>query len=670
MELRKIRGVSEKREQDFNKLGVYDTADLTRLFPRAYLDLREKQFLKYAYHNDMVLTVGKVLSLPSTRYYKRGGIVKAVCEQEGMIFTIVWFNQPYVINKLKIGEEYLFYGRVRREDFDVRLVNPTFELCDKLFRLKGIVPQYHVKGTLSQKIVRDAVRLAVDIEKPKSIIPTSLQKKYALSDLYTAYREVHNPTSFESEKKASERIAVEEYFALISAFKIIKGDREQVRINKYSCTAKELLEFITMRFPFEFTDGQKSAVNEIFADMTGGKVMNRLLQGDVGSGKTAVGLCSIFIAVKSGYQAVMLAPTEVLARQNYQAVKRAFSEYNVELLTGSNTAKEKKEIKNRVSFGAVDILVGTHALLQDDVAFRNLAVCVCDEQQRFGVAQRSSLLSKGTTPDVLVMSATPIPRTLSLIFYGDLDITTIKDKPKSRVEIQTNIVPSEKYNDMLRFIETEIGKGNQAYLVCPKIEGDEEGTVMSVTELFDNLKTRLHTARVGLLHGRMKDKEKTTVMQAFKQRDIDLLVSTTVIEVGVDVPNASIMVIYNAERFGLSQLHQLRGRVGRSDKKSYCFLLTSATDGVSIDRLKIVKTYSDGFKISEEDYKLRGSGDFMGSRQSGKFMSDLGALSYSTDAIFLAKKLSDETFETGACTDEIRNGAIKRYDKLKDITLN
>ena len=670
MELTKIRGVNEKREQEFNKLGIFDTADLMRYFPRAYLDLRQQQLLKYAYHNDVVLTAAKVISMPVTRYYRRGGVVRVVCEQEGFMFSVLWFNQPYVASKLKSGEEYLFYGRVQDKDGVISLVNPSFEPCEKVFRLKGIVPQYSLKGSLTQKLVRDAVRLSVDLEKPKSIIPFDLLTKYGLTDLYSAYREVHNPTGFESQKKAADRIAVEEYFALISAFKFIKGGREQVRINKYTTSAKALLEFITMRFPFEFTDGQKGAVNEIFADMTGEKVMNRLMQGDVGSGKTAVSMCAIFIAVKSGYQAVMLAPTEVLARQNYLAAKKAFPEYNVGLITGSMTAKEKREMKNAAKFGWIDILVGTHAVLQDDVEFKNLALCVCDEQQRFGVAQRSSLLSKGVTPDVLVMSATPIPRTLSLIFYGDLDITTIKDKPKERISVQTNIVPSEKYNDMLGFISREIKEGKQAYFVCPKIEGDEEGSVISATELYEDLKNKMPKIKVGLLHGKMKDKEKNAVMQDFKDKKIEFLVSTTVIEVGVDVPDATVMVIYNAERFGLSQLHQLRGRVGRSDKKSYCFLMTKATQGVALERLKILKDNTDGFKISEFDYKLRGSGDFMGDRQSGKFISDLGSLNYGTDAIFLAKKISDEVFESGRALDSIKEVAIKKYEKLKDITLN
>ena len=670
MELTKIRGINEKREQELNKLGIFDTADLVRYFPRAYLDLREKQLLKYAYHNDVVLTVGKIVSVPTTRYYRRGGMVKAVCEQEGFVFSVVWFNQPYVASKLVVGEEYLFYGRVQSKIGEVSLVNPSFELCEKAFRLKGIVPQYTLKGSLNQKVVRDAVRLSVDIEKPQSIIPRELQVKYDLSDLYAAYREVHNPTSFDAQKKGAERIAVEEYFALISAFKFIKGGREQVRINDYNCQATELLQFIKQRFPFEFTDGQKQAVNEIFSDMSGKKVMNRLMQGDVGSGKTAVGMCAIFIAVNSGYQAVMLAPTEVLARQNYLAVKRAFPEYNVDILTGSMTAKEKREVKNALKDGYINILVGTHALLEEDVEFKKLSLCVCDEQQRFGVAQRSSLLSKGVAPDVLVMSATPIPRTLSLIFYGDLDITTIKDKPKARIEIQTNIVPTEKYNDMLGFIEREIFSGRQAYFVCPKIEGDEEGAVISATELYEELKEKMPNVKVGLLHGKMKDKEKNSIMQSFKDKQIDFLVSTTVIEVGVDVPDASVMVIYNAERFGLSQLHQLRGRVGRSDKKSYCFLLTKLKEGLGLERLKILKDNSDGFKISEYDYKIRGAGDFMGDKQSGKFMSELGSLNYSTESIFLAKKISDEAFESGYPLASIKDVAIKKYNKLKDITMN
>ena len=672
MELTVIRGISETRKTDFNKLGVFDTADLVRYFPRAYIDLREKQLLRYAYNNDVVLTNGKIVTPPQVRYFRRGkgGMVKAYCEQEGFSFAVIWYNMPYVASKLKVGEEYLFYGRVRADGMETTLVNPSFEPCEKVMRLQGIVPQYKVKGSLTQKLVRDSVRLAVNVEKPKSIIPLYLQQKYALSDLYAAYREIHNPTGMERKKLAADRVAVEEYFALISAFKVIKGDSAQVRINRYSCSSTELVTFIAERFPFEFTDGQKKAVNEIYADMTGSSVMNRLMQGDVGSGKTAVATCAVFVAIKSGYQAAMLAPTEVLATQNYNVLKKVFSDFNVGLLTGSMTAKEKKQIKSDLKAGKIHLLCGTHAILTEDVEFCNLSLCVCDEQQRFGVSQRSALLNKGVTPDVLVMSATPIPRTLSLIFFGDLDVTTISDKPKNRLPVQTNIVPTEKYADMLKFIADETARGHQAYFVCPKIEGDLDGEIMSVTELYEDLKTRLPDIPIGLLHGKMKDKEKAAVMQDFKDKKTMILVSTTVIEVGVDVPDASIMVIHDAERFGLSALHQLRGRVGRSDIKSYCFLLTKRTFGESLARLKIMQSTTDGFKISEADYKLRGSGDFMGERQSGKFMDDLGYLDYSTEAIFLAKKISDEAFASGMDITDIKRVAIKKYEKLKNISMN
>jgi ATP-dependent DNA helicase RecG len=398
--------------------------------------------------------------------------------------------------------------------------------------------------------------------------------------------------------------------------------------------------------------------------------MNRLLQGDVGSGKTAVSLCAVYMAIKSGYQAVILAPTEVLARQNFEVAKKYLKNVNAESLLGSTTAKEKKRIKEGLKNGEIDLIVGTHALLEDNVEFKNLALCVCDEQQRFGVAQRSALSNKGAVPDILVMSATPIPRTISLIFFGDLDISTISEKPKDRLPIKTNLVPTEKYNDMLNYIARETSAGKQVYFVCPKIEGDEEGEIMSVTELYEELRERLPTVKFGLLHGKMKDKQKTEIMTAFKNGEIDALVSTTVIEVGVDVPNASIMVVYNAERFGLSQLHQLRGRVGRSDIQSYCFLISDSTTETAIQRLEILCKNTDGFKISEYDYDLRGGGDFMGLRQSGKFMTDLGFLRYSVGAIFTAKKISDDMFSGKYDLSLIKDIAMSKYHKLKEISMN
>ncbi|MBE7093121.1 MAG: ATP-dependent DNA helicase RecG [Clostridiales bacterium] len=669
MQLSALKNIGEKREKEFMALGVKSAEDLARYFPRAYLDLTSRSLLKDAYHNDVVLIAAQVNRVQGSPNPKaRLKIVRAFCEQDGYPFTIVWFNQPYVANKLKTGE-YLFYGRVRNEFGQRTLINPTFEPLDKNEHLKGIIPVYSLKGKLTQKVVRKAVQEALQKVNIDSLIPYPLQKKYGLPSLARAYYEIHSPSSSYNIDKAAERIAIEEYFLLISAFKMIKGGKEDARLKKYSVTAREVKAF-SERFGFEFTDGQKRAVNEIYENLHSPTKMNRLIQGDVGSGKTAVALCGIFMAVKSGYTAAYLSPTEVLAEQNYRILQKYFPDYRIGYLAGAMSAKEKRLMKEALKAGEVDILCGTHAILQGDVEIPSLAFVVCDEQHRFGVAQRNALSEKGEGADVLVMSATPIPRTLSLIVYGDLDITTITDKPKARQEISTSIIPESRYEDMLDYVEREVRSGKQAYFVCSKIEDDEEGELMSVKELYDELSGRLPTVRFGLLHGKMKEKEKAEVMAAFKNRETDCLVSTTVIEVGVDVPNATIMIIYNAERFGLSQLHQLRGRVGRGSEKSYCFLLMGAETESAKERLLTLKGTTDGFKIAEKDLEMRGSGDFFGTRQSGKMLTDIKNLRYSTEVIFLAKRLTDEAFEGQFDLDEVRDAAIRKYDALKDVVLN
>ena len=670
MKLTQLRGVSEKREKELNKLNVFTAEDLARYFPRAYLDLTHQSDLAAAYHNDVVLIACRVISPPQTVYNGRRSFVKVWCEQNGARFSAVWFNAPYVKNNLKAGEEYLFYGRVsnRYGMGAPSMVNPSFERREDNRRLKGIVPVYPLKGSLTQRAVREAAREAVRLCAPQTVIPASLVRKYALSSLPEAYASVHAPESGKALEDASARIALEEYFVLISAFKLFKGDKQDARTRRYACTAEETAQFAA-RFPFPFTAGQKSAVNDIFTDLNGPTRMNRLLQGDVGCGKTAVALCALYIAVKSGHQAAFLAPTEVLASQNFALAKRYLSEFRVAFLAGSTPAKEKREIKRALSAGEIDLVCGTHAVLQEDVLFSDLALCVCDEQHRFGVAQRSALGEKGGGADMLVMSATPIPRTLSLIFYGDLDISEIREKPKARAEVVTGIVPLRKYDDMLDYIAGEAKKSNQSYFICPTIEGNEEGALMSVNELYEELKNRLPTVRFGLLHGRMKDAEKLQVMQDFKEKRFDCLVSTTVVEVGVDVPDATIMVIYNAERFGLSQLHQLRGRVGRGERKSYCFLLVGADSEEARARLNALKNNSDGFKIAEYDLEMRGGGDFMGTRQSGKMLTEIRNLHYPAEVIFTAKKLADEAF---ACADtgELRAAAFQKYESLREVVLN
>ena len=670
MKLTDIKGISDKRAQDLAKMNIFTPEDLIKHFPRNYLDLRKITPLEKCYNNDIVLTCGKLMTAPkmftSARKLK---CVRVAVEQGLRGFTAVWFNQPYVMSHLRAGEEYLFYGRIKSDFGGVSIINPTFEPVDNNVKLKGIVPVYTVKGNITQKVVRDAVKSAIFGLDIKSVIPARLSKKYGLENLKTAYIDVHAPSDAETQKNAAERIALEEYFILVSAFRFIKGDRQQIRINQYSCTAVDMREFIS-RFGFEFTEGQKNAVNDIFSDLSSPRSMNRLLQGDVGSGKTAVALCAIYTAVKSGYQAAMLAPTEILAEQNYKIISRLFPEYEVIFLSGSIKAAEKKTIKARIKSGEARIVVGTHAVLQGDVEFFNLSMCVCDEQHRFGVGQRSALVAKGIIPDVLVMSATPIPRTVSLIFYGDLDITEIKDKPKNRQPVATFLVPERKYEGMLGFIRDTVKGGNQAFCVCPKIEEDEEGTLMSVTELFEELSAKLTGVRVGLLHGKMKDVEKARILADFKAKAFDVLVSTTVVEVGIDVPNATVMVIYNAERFGLSQLHQLRGRVGRGADKSYCFLFTRSDDEKSLERLKVLCSSTDGFEIAEKDFEMRGSGDFMGTRQSGRFLNDLGDLVYPPLVIFSAKKLCDDAFSHPEELADLRTHAMDKYERLKDVTLN
>ena len=667
MELSKLKGVTEKRLKELNKMGIFTPEDLVRFYPRAYLDLTHRVKLSSCYHNDMALVACRVASPPQTVYTGRRNFIKVWCDQEGELFSVVWFNAPYVKTKLKEGE-YLFYGRVQNKYGNVSMVNPTFEPLDKNYRLKGIVPVYSLKGSLTQRALRDMAASALKACLPQTVIPPKIVQKYGLTSLSQAYLDIHNPPSEAAKDAAAERIALEEYFVLVSAFKYIKGGKDDARTRRYACTAEDVKSFAS-RFAFEFTEGQKKAVNDVFEDLKGPTRMNRLLQGDVGSGKTAVALCALYMAAKSGYQAAFVAPTEVLAEQNFRLVQKVMPEYGSVFLSGSATAKEKKEIKQKLASGEAVIACGTHAVIQSDVIFKDLALCVCDEQHRFGVAQRNALGEKGEGADMLVMSATPIPRTLSLIFYGDLDISEIKDKPRARAEIVTAIIPYRRYDDMLEYIGQEAKKGNQSYFVCPKIEGDEEGSLMSVTELFDELKNRLPRVRFALLHGKMKDKEKAEIMSAFKQKKYDCLVSTTVIEVGIDVPDATIMVIYNAERFGLSQLHQLRGRVGRGSKKSYCFLLCGSDGEEARERLSVIKQNSDGFRIAEYDLKMRGGGDFLGTRQSGKFLNEIRNLKYPPEVIFEAKKLSDEAFEAGG-SEQLRAFALKKYESLKEVILN
>ena len=619
MKLTDIKGVSDKRAEDFNKLGIFTPEDLVGYFPRGYLDLTHVEPIEKSYNNDVILTYGRIVSRPSVFNSSRKlKCVRITVEQDGRFFTAIWFNQPYVAPKLRVGGDYLFYGRVKHDFGGVTMTNPSFEQVENNVNLKGIVPVYRVKGAVTQKVMRDSVKASLPGVVGDSAIPEVLQRKYALADLKTAYKNVHFPTNKESLSVACERVAVEEYFALISAFKIVKGDRSQVRVNQYACTAEDLRKF-TGRFGFVFTDGQKKAVNEIFADMTSPKSMNRLLQGDVGSGKTAVAAGAAYFAYLNGYQSTLMAPTEILAKQHYDTLYKFLAPLGVTiaLLTGSQTPAQKKQIRQLIADGQIDVAVGTQALIQKSTRFSSLGLVITDEQHRFGVGQRAALGSKGNEPHILVMSATPIPRTLGMIIYGDLDISILDEMPKGRLPIRTYAVDTSYRERLYRFILKYVNNGFQAYIVCPLIE-EGVSEKAAATEYINSLQnTCLANVPTGLLHGKMKQADKDAVMQDFKDNKLKVLVATSVIEVGVDVPNAVVMVIENAEQFGLSQLHQLRGRVGRGTEQSHCILVTDNKSDYTRQRMDTMVKTSDGFEIANEDLKLRGPGDFFGSKQHG-----------------------------------------------------
>ncbi len=667
MKLTDLKNISEKREKDFERLGICSQEELINHFPRRYLDLSHVTPLREAYEGDSVLVLGAVTDVESNSFSKRP-YVKATCAGAGEVFSAIWFNQPYVRLQLKIGEEYLFYGRVRRDRFGSSLANPSFDRLENKDKFTGIVPVYPLAGNLGQKVVRGAIGQALENVKIESAIPEKTARREGLMGLAEAYRKVHFPKSLSEADEGKERIAVEELFVLVSSFKITKGEGKD-RVRPYSFTEEDMEGFVSS-FPFKFTDGQIAAVKEIVDDLKGPKVMNRLIQGDVGCGKTAVAACAIYAAVKSGRQAAMLSPTETLARQTAEVMASFLPGVNVAYLGGSLSAEQKRDAKRHIKAGDADVVCGTHALIQKDVEFKDLGLVVCDEQQRFGVAQRAALSSKGDCCDVLVMSATPIPRTLSLIVYGDLDVTTIKDKPAGRQEIKTSIVPRRKYGDMLRYIYEKSLEGEQTYFVCPKIEGDDEGVVAAAKEVFESVRRAVPELKVALLHGKMKENQKNAVMEDFKAKRCMCLVSTTVIEVGIDVPDATTMVICNAERFGLAQLHQLRGRVGRGSRQSRCFLLVGSETEDARKRLTAFKGNSDGFDIAEEDLKIRGGGDFLGTRQSGGAALVSKNLGYSASAILDAKRIADETFESGEDLAALEKIAKKKYASLSGVVLN
>lgn len=610
-----IKGVGEKRAKLFNSLGIFCVDSLIHFYPRKYEDWSASKNLE-AVKSGETVSIKATLITPVKEAMIRRGLTLFKCKfSDGEnVISVTIFNNKYLAKSLRIYEDYYLYGKIEKSLLNFSMNSPKIEKAENIL---AIQPVYPAKEKLTSRSISKIMKTALDeLGEIEETLDDEIMQKYSLISLDKAIRNIHFPNSADDYLPARKRLIFEELLTLQLGLLKLKSNKKSetalVIKDDYSSEFEKLL-------PFNLTNAQKRTISECLQDMKSKYPCNRLVQGDVGSGKTAVAASLIYSVIKNGYQATMMAPTEILATQHYESLLKILAPagINIRLLTGSTPAKEKKEIKKALFDGEIDLIIGTHALIQNDVAFKNLALVITDEQHRFGVKQRAQLAEKGEDVHTIVMSATPIPRTLGLILYGDLDISILDELPPGKQEIRTDVVDSRYHKRLYKFIKDAIARGEQCYIVCPAVE-ENETNIKSAEELADELANgEFKGYNLGILHGKMKPKDKEAIMKSFAIGKVSLLVATTVVEVGVDVPNATIMVIENAERFGLSTLHQLRGRVGRGNKKSYCVLVSDAKGKTARERLMTMKKYSDGFKIADTDLKLRGPGDFFGSRQHG-----------------------------------------------------
>lgn len=617
MKVEDLKGIGPKKREFLEKLNIFDTKDLINYFPRAYEDRSTLYFLDQVQEGRSYLLKLKILDEGNLRFLGGRKSVLHYKATDGKEFCqIVWFNQHYLKSKIKEGDIYYFYGRIQKKNNSIELQSPIMEksLKNGLGKLAAIYPL--TKG-LSQKDFHSMMRQVFQSEEMENIIPEEIRLQENLLDRNHAYREIHQPSSKNYQMAAKRTLIFEELLIVQLAMKILKQKKIQKGFSfKYSDRVQDILSTLE----FSLTKAQARVLKEIVEDMSKPLAMNRLVQGDVGSGKTVIALIAIYISYLNKKQSVFMAPTEILARQHFESVNKILQSFQVktELLVGSLKKKEKEDILNRLKNGEIDLLIGTHAVLEESVEFKDLGLVITDEQHRFGVKQRATLTAKGENADTLVMTATPIPRTLSLVFYGDLDISSIDELPPGRIPIKTYAVPISLEERIMNFVKQNAESGNQAYIICPLVEHNEELPLKSIEKMEVYLKKKyFRDLSLAIIHGKMKTDEKNRIMNDFSEGDIKILLATTVIEVGINVPNSTTMVIYNAERFGLSQLHQLRGRVGRGADESYCILIYEGRSMISRERMKIMQQTTDGFVLSEKDLELRGEGDLLGTNQSG-----------------------------------------------------
>ncbi|WP_099205483.1 ATP-dependent DNA helicase RecG [Scatolibacter rhodanostii] len=667
-----LKGVGKKRAELFAKLGVPTVGDLLRFYPRTYEDWSQTIDIEETVANEVNVIKAEVLATPSEQRIRGGMILyKTTVADESGEMQLTFFNNPYIKSLLYAGKTYLFRGKVSSGFIKKEMTSPDF-LPES--RNLPILPVYPQTQGLSSRMISDAVKQALLLlgETVKDPLPAELRQQYELCHLSFALENIHFPKSEQELATAKTRLVFEEFLVLQLGLMKIKSRRKENNVHLVSSQFPD--EFAEL-LPFELTGAQKRAIQESIDDMAGKTPMNRLIQGDVGSGKTAVAAALCFAVIKSGKQAAFMAPTEILANQHFNSLQVLLEKcgIKVELLTGSVTPKNKKRIAEELIAGEIDLLIGTHALISETVAFKNLGLVITDEQHRFGVGQRSALAQKGEHPHLLVMSATPIPRTLALMIYGDLDISILNELPPGRQKIETFLIDSGKRRRAFGYVQKHLEEGRQGYLICPLIE-EGESELTSVTAYAKIVAAFFPKNTIGILHGKMKAKEKEQVMQNFAKGELDLLVATTVVEVGVDVPNAVIMLIENAERYGLSQLHQLRGRIGRGKHKSTCILVSDSQQEDTIERLKIICSSSDGFKIADADLKLRGPGDFFGKRQHGlpqlkiaDMMSDIEILKKSQECarqLLESEEIQEEPYRF------LRAEIRLLFSKSQDLTFN